>query len=135
MTHVHMGFGTFAVLVVAACASTGQQAGTSSNENVITAEELRNARSQDLLSYIQAHRPRWLQRARGTEISQNRLDAPRTYAVTVFLDNSAIGAPDVLSTMVAASAAEVRYYSPNDAVARFGSLYVNGVIQVITRSN
>jgi len=130
MTHVRMGLAAFAVLAAAACASTGQQPGTGGDENVISTEELRAAQITDLYSYIQAHRPRWLERRYGLTFNE-----AQSYPLTVFMDNSPAGGVDQLQTISTTSVAEVRYYSPTDAEARFGAGYIAGVIQVVTRSH
>jgi len=131
MAKMRVGVAACIVVAAAACASTGQQPGASGgNENVITAEELQNAPQDNLLSYIQSHRPRWLQRPTSLTFGINR-----SYTVEIFLDNSPLGGPDVLQSIPLRSAAEVRWYSPSEAQARFGVGYINGVIQVISRSH
>lgn len=118
-------------LLVAAC---GPGAGASArtpphSETVITAEELRDATAGNLFDYIRAQRPRWLERNYSAV-----LRADRVSMVAVFLDNQEFGGPEALRQLPLTSAAEVRYFSPSEAQARFGPGYLNGVIQVLSRA-
>jgi len=133
MTHFRVGLATLAVLTAAACASSGQRPGgmeSRANEDVLTGEELANAAQSDMFSLIQAHRPRWFERRAGLTFNSNQY-----VEVEVFLDNSPMGTPDVLHSFPVRGAAEVRYYAPDEAEARFGVGYIAGVIQIISRSH
>jgi len=133
MTHFRAGLATFAVLAAAACASAGQHPGgteSRSNEDVVTGEELASAPQTDLFSYIQSHRPRWFERRAGLTFNENQY-----VEVEIFLDNTPMGTPDVLHSFPLRGAAELRYYAPDEAEARFGVGYIAGVIQIISRSH
>ena len=119
-----------ALTIIGACA-----AGTGSSEtraqadnSVITATELRQAVESNLLDYIRAHRPMWLQRARPTAIRPDRESE-----VVVYLDNTRMGGPETLREFAPSSAMLVRYFTPTSAHSRFGPGHLNGVIQMITQ--
>jgi len=120
-----------AVAAAGACASTGQRAGTASggDQSVITSEELRQSTTSNLLEYIRARRPRWLERNYAAVLRPERVST-----VAVFLDNQPFGGPDALSQFPLSSAEEVRYFTPSDAQMRFGPGYLNGVIQIVSRT-
>lgn len=119
------------VLAADGCASTGQRAGTASggDQSVIASEELRQSTAPNLLEYIRARRPRWLERNYAAVLRPERVST-----VAVFLDNQPFGGPDALSQFPLSSAEEVRYFSPSDAQMRFGPGYLNGVIQIVSRT-
>jgi hypothetical protein len=100
------------------------------NENVIAAEELRNSTYVTLFDLIQSRRPRWLDRNYSAV-----LRADRVSTLAVFMDNQVFGGPDALRQLPVTAAAEVRYYGPSEAEARFGPGYLNGVIQVLSRAS
>ena len=120
-----------AVAAAGACASTGQRAGTASggDQSVITSEELHQSTTSNLLEYIRARRPRWLERNYAAVLRPERVST-----VAVFLDNQPFGGPDALSQFPLSSAEEVRYFTPSDAQMRFGPGYLNGVIQIVSRT-
>ena len=130
MARMSVGWATFALLAAAACASAGQHPGSSSDENVITSEELRAAPVTDLGSYIRSHRPRWLQRNYQLSFNETQIQN-----VVVFLDDIQHGGPDALATFSTNAAQEVRYYTPSEAEARFGVGNGNGVIQIVSRTH
>jgi hypothetical protein len=119
-------------LAAGGCASTGQSAGRSSggDESRISSEELRQSTALNLLELIRARRPRWLERNYAAVMRPERVTS-----VAVFLDNQVFGGPDALSQFPLSAAQEVRYFSPSDAQMRFGPGYINGVIQIISRTS
>lgn len=119
-----------ALVAAAGCASSGQRASsdTGGDQNLITSEELRASTAANLLEFIRARRPRWLERNYSAVMRPERVST-----VTVFLDNQPFGGPDALGQFPLSSAQEVRYFTPSDAQMRFGPGYLNGVIQVISR--
>jgi len=121
-----------AVAASGACASSGQRAGGTSggDQSVITSEELRASTANNLLEFIRARRPRWLERNYSAVLRPERVST-----VYVFLDNQPFGGPDALSQFPLSSAQEVRYFSPSEAQMRFGPGYINGVIQIVSRSS
>jgi hypothetical protein len=121
-----------AVAAAAACASGGQRPGAASggDQSVISSQELRESTVPNLLEYIRARRPRWLERNYAAVMRPERVTT-----VAVFLDNQPFGGPDALAQFPLSSAQEVRYFTPSDAQMRFGPGYINGVIQIISRSS
>ncbi len=129
------GIGSVAALGVALLAACGpaQRGGARTaprSENVITSEELKDATSTNLFDFIRSQRPRWLERNYSAALRPERVET-----VAVFLDNQEFGGPDALRQLSPSSAAEVRYYGPSEAQARFGPGYLNGVIQVVSRAS
>lgn len=117
--------------LVAAC-SGGMQGGSTTpprNESIITGEELRNSTYTNLFDYIQSRRPRWLERNYSAVLRPDRVTT-----VAVFMDNQEFGGPDALRQLPVSAAVEVRYYGPSEAQAQFGPGYLNGVIQVLSRT-
>ena len=130
-----LGVAGLSVALLAACSSAMQQGsrGTPSrsrDESVITTEELREATAGNLYDYIHAQRPRWLERSHARAFI-----AEQIAGVAVFLDNQYYGGPEALRQILLSSVVEVRYYGPSDAQVRFGAGYLNGVIQVISRTS
>lgn len=120
------------IVLLAGCGGAMQQGGSNSpprNESVISAEELRDATYANLFDFIQSRRPRWLERNYSAVFRPDRVTT-----VVVFMDNQEFGGPDALRQLSTTSAAEVRYYGPSESQARFGSGYLNGVIQVLSRA-
>jgi hypothetical protein len=126
-----MAIVALSVVLLAACSSAMQQGAParSSNSSVITAEELRASNAGNLYDYVRAQRPRWLERNYSAVMRPQRVQE-----IVVFLDNQEFGGPTSLQQFPVTSAAELRYYGPSEAQARFGPGYINGVIQVITRA-
>ena len=120
----------FTLLVfAAACASSGGGEGrtTSGATNVITAEELDAVGNLDLLAAVQRLRPRWLQ-SRGSATFGGPTSA------RVILDGvPQNGGLDVLRSIRATDAEELRYMSANDATTRYGTDMVGGAILVIRK--
>ncbi len=119
------------LVLLAACAG-GPPGGASvppRDENVISAEELKDATATNLYDFIRSRRPRWLERNYSAVLRSDRVTT-----VAVFLDNQEFGGPDQLRQLPVSSAGEVRYYSPSEAQGRFGLGYINGVIQVVSRT-
>ncbi len=128
-------FGATAALglvLLSACAGgpPGGSTTPSRNENVITAEELKDATATNLYDFIRSRRPRWLERNYSAVLRSDRVTT-----VVVFLDNQEFGGPDQLRQLPVSSAGEIRYFSPSEAQGRFGLGYINGVIQVVSRTS
>ena len=52
----------------------------------------------------------------------------------VFLNDQEYGIPETMRNIPTSRIAEIRYFSPTDAAARYGSQYGGGVILLISRS-
>lgn len=108
---------------LAACASSGAsgERGPRRDPNMITAEELTDYSTVSALDAIRRLRPRWLQ-GRGNMRPQLVLDGARLTNLE-----------DGLQSVQATSVREMRYLSASDATMRFGTNYLGGAIEVITR--
>lgn len=108
---------------LAACASSGgsDERGPRRDPNVITAEELTDFSTVSALDAIRRLRPRWLQ-GRANMRPQLVLDGARLTNLE-----------DGLQSVQATSVREMRYLSASDATMRFGTNYLGGAIEVITR--
>ncbi len=111
------------VTAVAACASAGGsgEGGPRRDPNLITAEELVEYPTMSALDAIRRLRPRWLQ-GRGNLRPQLVVDGAR-------MDNL----QDGLQSIQAASVRTMRYMNSSDATMRFGTNFIGGAIEVITR--
>lgn len=108
---------------LAACASGGGsgEGGPRRNPNLITAEELVDFPTLNALDAIRRLRPRWLQ-GRGN------------LRPTVVVDGARMtNLEDALQSVQAAAVRTMRYMSASDATMRFGTNFVGGAIEVITR--
>ena len=107
---------------LAACASGGSgERGPRRDPNLITADELTDFNTVSALDAIRRLRPRWLQ-GRGNLRPQLILDGARMSNLE-----------DGLRSVQAASVREMRYLNASDATMRFGTNYMGGAVEVITR--
>lgn len=110
-------------LVGAACASSGSGGSGQSygDPNVITAEQVRQARGNNAYEVVQEYRSRWL------------LTSGRG-AVQVYLDEREYGSVQTLRQIAVTEIESIRYYPFNEAIGRFPRFSSGaGVIQVHTR--
>ena len=109
-------------MITGSCASSGSAASdqartsntTTRRENVITTQEIRESAAPNIADMIRQLRPRW------------------PTAVTVFVNNDAIGGYDQLRNLSKSNTAEIRFYTKSEAQMKWSSRY-NEVIQVTTR--
>ena len=108
---------------LAACASAGgsSDGGPRRDPNLINAEELVDYPTINALDAIRRLRPRWLQ-GRGNLRPQVVVDGARMTNLE-----------DALQSIQAASVRTMRFMSASDATLRFGTNYVGGAIEVVTR--
>ena len=110
-------------LAVGACASSGTAAGdqaatasrTTSRTNVISSQEIREARQATVGDLIRQTRPGW-----------------PTGGITVYVNTD----PDPSGTALnrsPATVSEIRYLSKSEAQSKWGSRVQSAVIQLITR--
>jgi hypothetical protein len=127
-----LGIVGLSIVLLAGCSSAMQQGAPSprsGDESLITSEELRAATETNLFEFVQLHRHRWLERNFSAAMRPERVTS-----LAVFVDNQPYGGPDALRQIALTGVGEVRYYRPSEAQARFGVGYLNGVIQVISRT-
>ena len=119
-----------ALLVLAACATSGQAARGSTN--VLTREEISAAGVSNLLEAVERLRPRWLQ-ARGPRSINSET------RVLVFVDRSNLGGPEALSQFDAKNLVQLKYLDAAQAYATLSlprGTAVQGaiVVELVTRS-
>ena len=120
---------TFLALLPLACATSSETSGGSSqSRSVITAEELATLPSVSLYEAVQRLRPAWL-RSRGPVSSR----AANISYPHVFLDGVPVGDIEILRTYRAEGIHELRFISARDATTRFGTGYMAGIIEILTR--
>ena|SRR3990170_7881838 len=121
------------VLVLgAALIGCAPQAGTATrtrNTNVLTAEEIAASQTPTAYDAIRKLRPTFL-RTRGPN---NFEPGGGVQTAHVFLDGQRYGDIEALKTMPVSTIREIRYLSASDATTKYGTGYMNGVIEVYTR--
>lgn len=129
----------YVVIVLAAAAvlsACGSGAGSGSdtggvrpNQNLLTAEEIAEARTaHNVYEAVQQLRPQWL-----TPRPSRSTSDPTPRVPMAFLDRMELGALATMRTIAVSEVREIRYFDGGEAVARFGRQYDAGVIQIITR--
>lgn len=93
--------------------------------NVITQEQLAGTNSENLYDAITKIRPDWLSSRGPTSVSD-----PSPTVVSVFQNGTMLGKADYLRQMLVLDVAEVHYWDPGQATARFGTGHPRGVIEV-----
>ena len=112
-------------LTAGACASSGTAAGdqtpasstTARRTNIISTQEIRDSRAQNLTDLIRQLRPGW--------------PGPGS-TVTIVVNNDIMGGYAMLQNQPVSTAREIRYMSKSEAQTKWGAR-VQEVIQVITR--
>ena len=115
------------LLIVTACASTGEQSSTRYDRSVLTQEEIESVSASNALDVVRQLRPTWL-RVRGSK------SIGQVTEVSVYLDGMRLGGPDTLSGVRTATIEEMRYLTAREAQARYGMDNTSGAIIVRTRS-
>lgn len=103
-------------------------AGASGSRNVISLAELQEERLQPYSTFeaIQRLRPNWLRSRAGT------ISSGPVFPVVV-MDGRRFGELDTLLSVPVADVQEIRFRSAGDATTRYGTGYMGGAIEVITR--
>jgi hypothetical protein len=112
-------------ITAGACASSGTAAGdqtvtaqtTTARTNVITTQEIRESRAQNLTDLIRQLRPGW---------------PGNGSLVTIAVNNDIMGGYAMLSNQPVSTAREIKYLTKSEAQFKWGQR-VNDVIQIITR--
>ena len=116
-----------AVLTIAACGTTGSGSATPRGDrNLVTSDELRQGVSSNLYEFLQSTRPMWL-RKRGQSSILNEGD------IVVYLDDSRLGGPETLRTIVPTHVQQMRFLDASAAQQRFGVGHSHGAILVYSR--
>ena len=115
------------LLLAASCASMKQVEDTS-DHNVITADEIQSANVNTAYDVITKLHANYLH-SRG----ENSILLKQRKEPTVYLDNVEYGSIASLRNIPASNCAEIRFIEGWDAMTKYGSDHVAGVIQVYTR--
>lgn len=122
------GLAVLALMLASAChRHAGVEQGPAAS-NVITFDEIVAANASNVYDLIVRIRPEYL-RDRG---AVSILTKKRARAM-VFLNDQEYGELETMRNLPADRIGEVHYFSGSDAVARFGSQYGGGVIQLVSR--
>jgi outer membrane cobalamin receptor len=114
------------VALAASCASMKQR--DSSDRNVITAAEIEAANANTAYDVIVKLHANFLH-SRGP----NSILLKENKEPTVYLDQVEFGSINSLRSIPASNIAEIRFISGWDAMTKYGSDHVAGVIQIYTR--
>ena len=115
------------LLLITACASGGQGAGTDSGSggarrDRITADDIAGVVEDNAYDVISRLRPQWLRR-------RGRAPLP-----AVFRDNMRVGTDtEALRSIRLENVLELRYLSASDATMRWGTGFAGGAILIVTR--
>src|SRR6185436_11422522 len=115
--HLLLGF---VLLIIGTGVAQGQdkKKEPKKDRNLITQEELEKAGVQNLEQAIRKLRPAWLSNRGSASITAS---VPKEQAMSVYLNTSRMGGLSELATFPMEQVKEVRYYSADAAVSRFGS--------------
>ena len=114
-----------------ACSSGGAPGGRVAprrDPNLITEAELQDVSVASLFDAIRTLRPEWLQRRNPTTFRPQA-----EFNIVVYMDRIRFGEPETLRQFPPALAASVRFLSPAEAEAEFGTGHLQGAILVATR--
>lgn len=133
--------GLLVLLLLAACATSGEREGSASRSaNVLTAEEITAARSsQHAFDLIRMLRPAWLQprgvTSLGSPVEQRpgERQVTQSIAVQVYLDGSRAGDVSVLRSILASDILSARFLSATEATSQLGTGHSGGAIMITTR--
>lgn len=112
-----------------ACHAQRPAAAPGSSRNVITQEQIDASSASNVYDLIARLRGDFLKDRGPTSIKSNT----RERAV-VFLNDQEYGILETMRNIPPGRIAEIRYYSPIDAAARFGAHYGGGVIHLLSRT-
>jgi hypothetical protein len=115
-----------ALISFAACATTKQVEGT--DRNVITADQIASSNAETAYDVVAKYRANFLHSRGPNSILLKQPKEP-----TVYLDNVEYGTINSLRNIQASSVAEIRFIEGWDAMTKYGSDHVAGVIQIYTR--
>jgi hypothetical protein len=115
-------------LLLAMACSQAMQGVEERERNVITTEEIQAASAATAYDVIAKLRGNFL-RSRG----QNSVLLKQPKEPTVYLDEVEYGTVASLRQIPASTIAEIRFIEGNDAMRKYGSNHVSGVIQIYTR--
>ena len=131
---------TLPLLMLAAvmgCASANTPAGTASQRNVLTRDEITGINVSNLHEAIQRLRPQFM-RGRGASGIRSNYDPScncyRPDMPVVYMDRVRVGDLDQLRTINVEQVQQVVYITGTDTGIQIGTNHPGGVIHVITRT-
>lgn len=101
------------------------------DRSVISGDDLRATQASTLYDAVQRYHPEWLVARTGGGGSSTGLSSGNT-EVQVFIDAQHAGGLDVLRQFAPSQAASLKFYTGSEAESRWGTGYLNGVIQIVT---
>ena len=109
------------------CASAANKGGSGGGVSGVTlsTEQLETSNSDNLSEAIVRLRPNWLSSRGPTSVT----DSTPT-GVDVFIGNILVGKADYMRQVRPGDVAQVKYWDPGSATARFGSGHPRGVIEI-----
>jgi hypothetical protein len=118
------------LLFTAACASTSAQRRTTGRRDArtLSAEEIRLSSASNLYDVIRSYRPEWLIKRGQTSINYEG-------DIVVYVDNVALGGPELLKSIDVQSVQVVRFLNASEAQMRYGVGHMHGAIVVTTRTS
>lgn len=116
------------LLLVASCASSPSQGGTSRFSNVITAEEIAATNVATAGDVIRQLRPNWLQSRGPVSITRGAPELP-----VIYVDEVRSSDPEALDRIARQIVFEIRYLNGRDATTLYGMGHGGGAIMVRTR--
>ncbi len=111
-------------LLVAGCALPAPSSSTSGRE-LITAEDIARTSANTAYEVVERLQPQWLISRGNTSLTDPSATIP-----SVFVSGVQVGDVEYLRGVLAGDVAEMRYYPPGEAGARFGMGHPRGVITV-----
>ena len=104
------------------------------SREVLTREQIEQARATNAYEAVERLRSRWL-RQRGTTQMPATGGGPqvRENPIAVYLDDQRLGTLEALRTIEVAAIRYIRFFTPVEAAARWGFNHGGGVIFVSTR--
>lgn len=127
-TFLVAGLTAIAIASITAC-SMATTSGSSSQRNRLTGEELASTNSPTVYEALERLRPQWMSSRGPVSMSNSEEARPNVY-----MNGSRVGDLDYLRDVYVIDVAELRYWEPGEAGARFGMGNPRGVIEVILRS-
>lgn len=116
------------VQLLPGCSTGGAGERSTRQRNLITIEELVTFQQLSAYEVVQQLRPRWLMADRAVNVRGSGHQSPK-----VIVDGMPRGEIDQLRAISVFEIQEIRFLNSGDATTRFGTGYVAGAIEVITR--
>ena len=106
-----------------------REEGSGSLRNVITQEQIDSSRAANVYDVITRFHAEFLRDRGRTSLRTNQHER-----AVVFLNDQEYGIPETMRNIPIGRIAEIRFFPGTEAVAKFGSQYGGGVIQLISRT-